>query len=279
MELALALELPEIDNLTLFLVLGSVAAALVSMGKAGFGGSVGLLSTPLMIIACGDRTRLSLGIMLPLLILCDYVSMVAWWRRWNARAALGLVPGLLVGLVIGFFLFKAMARLDAGAAAGPGSADALLMLCVGLIALGFVVLKLIRRGADQAARRPLRTWEVGAVGTAGGVTTMLAHAAGPIITIYMLRRNMPKERFVASTTLFYWMGNQIKVPFYIVLGMLDKDTAMAALLLSPAVVVGALLGVFLNRRVPQAHFATVVHVLLAVAGGHLVYKAIAAFAG
>jgi len=40
-----------IENVWMFLLLGSVSAMLVSMAKAGFGGSIGILSMPLMVYA------------------------------------------------------------------------------------------------------------------------------------------------------------------------------------------------------------------------------------
>jgi uncharacterized membrane protein YfcA len=289
--------LAAVDEPVRYLVFGTVAALLVSMGKAGFGGGVGLLSYPLMIVACGDQTRKAAGIMLPLLVLCDYVSVLAWWRRWHIPAAMRLVPGMLAGLVIGFAALAAMGRLDElrGLRSGwPSPADATLMLLVGLIALGFVALQLSRQRTSSATRTsPLPTsadagapqppaprpgfWETAALGTAAGVTTMLAHAAGPIATIYMLRHDMPKDRFAATTSFFFWIANQIKIPLYVALGMMNRETLAAAVWLAPGIVAGSMLGVALNRRLRQTHFTGIVYVLLSVVGIHLIVKSIMAF--
>ncbi|MBN2584100.1 MAG: sulfite exporter TauE/SafE family protein [Planctomycetes bacterium] len=319
-DLLVAIDLPAVEEPVRYLVLGILAALLVSMGKAGFGGGVGLLSYPLMIMACRGEAMKAAGIMLPLLVLCDYVSVLAWWRRWNIRVAVRLVPGLLVGLAVGCGILAAMGRLgraaDGSEAHGPSQADAALMLAVGLIALGFVVLQFLRR--KKAARVPVAAategaeaspshasasrsmapapangdaargdeeahpsvpgfWETALLSTSGGVTTMLAHAAGPIITIYMLRHSMPKDRFAATTSFFYWIGNQIKIPLYVALGLLDTEALVAAAWLAPAIVVGTLLGVLLNHRVRQAHFTGIVHVLLATVGVYLITKSLIAF--
>ena len=45
------------------------------------------------------------------------------------------------------------------------------------------------------------------VGTAANVSSTLAHAAGPIITMYMLPQRMGKGRYVATTVFYYWIGN------------------------------------------------------------------------
>ena len=78
-----------VKNLTdvgTFLVLGVVAALLIGVAKAGFGGGIAILSGPLMIYACGERARLAFGIMLPILMTCDVVAVFIWRRQWNLQA-------------------------------------------------------------------------------------------------------------------------------------------------------------------------------------------------
>ena len=54
-----------------------------------------------------------------------------------------------------------------------------------------------------------------------------------------------------------------------------KDTLSASAMLLPAVVAGALLGVFLHHRVGRGSFTAVVYCLLTLAGVHLCFKALA----
>ena len=79
----------------LFLLIGSAAVAIFSMGKAGFGGGAGLLALPLLGIATGDPLK-AVAIMLPLLIISDYVAIVPWYRQWNLKAVGLLLPGMIV---------------------------------------------------------------------------------------------------------------------------------------------------------------------------------------
>jgi len=116
-------------------------------------------------------------------------------------------------------------------------------------------------------------WQGTAVGSLAGFTSTLAHGAGPIVTMYMLPQGLPKEKFVASTVLYYWIGNLIKLPPYFLLGMLDGRTFLLSATLVPAVAVGVALGIFLHKRVGQKQFTGVVYVLLALAGGQLVFSA------
>ncbi|MFB3892472.1 MAG: TSUP family transporter [Phycisphaerae bacterium] len=327
---------PEIQqNLVLFLVVGSISAGLSTMAKAGFGGGVGMLSTPLMVMAIGD-SRMALGIMLPMLVVSDYVIVVQWWRQWNTKAAMSLLPGAIIGLVLGWITLAYVLGVTGGdnhaAASAPGRppvlrsssapflpsslppvltstetgggeegrkggqeasmpasagapaqnrpagaasakdvTNAWMMLAIGLIALGFVVLHVVRSmRKDQFHFRPV-LWQATAVGTAAGFTSTLAHAAGPIVTMYLLPQGMSKSRFVATTALYYWIGNQLKLLPYWQLGMIDAHTLGANLVLLPAVVVGAVLGVYLHRRLGEKNFSRTVYFLLALAGVDLIW--------
>lgn len=260
----------EITDVGTFLVLGSCSVVLVSLAKAGFGGSIGVLSVPIMIYACGGEAMLANAIMLPLLIACDYFALVSWWWEWDRRTVVLLLPGLLIGVGLGWAGLWWIRRLGAGGQ--TDLANAALMFAIGAIALGFVVLQ----GVRSLRTRPLRfrpvLWEGTCVGTAAGLTSTLAHAAGPIVTMYMLPQQLPKGRYVASTVLYYWIGNQVKLVPYFALGMIHTRSLGASLLLLPAVVVGVAAGIFLHRRVGQRQFNGVIYTLLALAGVHLIVK-------
>jgi len=262
---------PDLNNVLLFLVAGSLAAMLFSIAKAGFGGSVGILAIPLMIFACGDRTTLALGIMLPMLIAADYIAVALWWRKWDPVAVLRLMPGAALGIL------AAWAGLGALRAWGVEGHEKLgehaLKLMIGLIALGFVGLRVLRwlRRTDFTFTP---TWpRMLLIGAAAGVTSTFAHAAGPVVAMYLLSLRMPKSRYVASTAALFWLINHAKLPVYLHLGMIRPDTLVAAVPLLPAIVAGALAGLFLHRLVGERQFAGIVYGLLALAAGGLIYKA------
>ncbi len=96
-------------------------------------------------------------------------------------------------------------------------------------------------------------------------------AAGPVAAVYLLPQQLPKHHYVATTALFFWVLNQVKLVPYFGLGMIDLSTLAVSAMLLPAVAAGVALGVFLNRRVGQRSFAGIVYALLALAGGHFCY--------
>lgn len=262
----------EVQNVTAFLLLGGLSAMLVSAAKAGFGGTIGVLSFPIMVYAYGGDAMLAAGTTLPLLVATDLVALASWWGKWNGRAAWMMLPGAVVGIAAGAAALWALQRMGACGQAGRAAANAGLMLIVGAISLGFVSIQ--AAGALRGrliAFRPV-AWQGAAAGTAAGVTSTLAHAAGPVATMYLLPQQMPKGSYVATTVLFFAVVNQVKLVPYIALGMINTTTLGAGLVLLPAVVVGAVVGLALHGRIPQRKFTAVVYVLLALAGGHMVYK-------
>jgi len=264
---------PGIHHVWLFLVLGSLSAMLVSLGKAGFGASIGVLSFPIMVYACGGNSLLAVAVTLPLLIACDLVAMASWWGRWNGRAAGLLLPGAVLGIILGGLCLWAIRGLDGSSdQATRARANAALMLIVGLIALGFVAMQ----AARWVGRKPLvfrpGPWQGAGVGAAAGITSTLAHAAGPVVAMYLLPQQLPKSAFVATTVLFYAIINLLKLVPYSMLGLINTQTLGAALALLPAVVGGTAAGLLLHGRVDQRQFNGVVYVLLALAGGRMVYQ-------
>ena len=251
-----------------FLVLGSLSALLVSAGKGGFGGSVGLLSTPMMIYACGGAGsegagKLATGIMLPLLIACDCVAGVKWWGRWTWRPVALMLPGVVLGIAVGGVALDAFRRLEA--AGQEKTANAILMLSIGVIALLFVAIQVWRMTRKRPpAFRPV-LWQGTCFGLAAGVTSTIGHAAGPITAMYLLPQQMPKGRYVATTVLYYWIGNALKLGVFIPLGRLDATSFTASLAFLPAVVAGTLLGIFLHHRTGKRSFDFIVYGLLLLA--------------
>ncbi|MFW6065673.1 MAG: sulfite exporter TauE/SafE family protein [Planctomycetota bacterium] len=249
------------------MLLGTLAAMLVSGAKAGFGGSMGLLSVPLMIVACGDAA-FALGIMLPLLMVCDVVAVISWWGKWNLRAAGLLLPGAVVGIAVGTAGLWGFQQL--GSEGQKQIADAWLRIGIGAIALGFVALQGIRALRSRPITVTPTPLHGSLVGSVAGLTSSLSHGAGPVVTMYMLPQQMPKGMYVATTVFYLWLNNLLKLPGYVALGLVSGGSLHASAVLVPGVLVGALLGLTLHKKVPQKQFNMVVYTLLALAGVHLI---------
>jgi uncharacterized membrane protein YfcA len=230
------------------LLLVFTASLFIGIGKAGFGGGVGLVSPALY--AQIVPMREVLGLMQPLLMVCDAAALAAWWRKWDWRNLGLLLPGTVLGVLAGSEIVSRLSNryLQVGLAA---------------IALTFVALQLLRqRGTITGASfRPV-WWQGLLVGAIAGVCSTLAHAAGPIVTLYLVPQNLGKERFVATTVIYYACLNLLKLPFFIHNGIVTARLALSALWLAPVVILGALLGVWMNRRVGEGPFTAIVYVIV-----------------
>jgi uncharacterized membrane protein YfcA len=212
------------------------------------------------------------GLMLPLLVAADYTSVIAWWRKWDWPTIWKILPGVVAGIAAGAGLLVAFRHLGAERLSGAALAAG-----IAVISLAFVVLQLLQwRSGKQWAFRPV-FWQACLGGALIGLTSTLAHAAGPVAAMYLLAQNMPKQRFVATSAMMFWVVNQLKLVPYGLLGMVNTQTLWLGACLVPAVLAGAGLGMWLHHRLSQKHFTGVVYVLLALAAGHMLYDAISRF--
>ena len=225
-------------------VLAAFCAFNIGVAKTGVPG-LGILAVPLFVIAVGDA-RLSAGWLLPLLLMADLFA-VGYYRKHNAAQALfTLAPGVLGGMALGALVLRYPERI--------------LRPVVGGIILGILVLFLLRRRGVELAPASKR-WTAGIFGTAAGFATMVANAAGPVMNVYLLSRQVPREEFVATGAWFFFVINLIKLPVYTVQGLIRPSSLLFDLALAPWVVAGACAGRKVLAVIPESVFVASVTVL------------------
>lgn len=238
------------------LIAGVVAAFIVGISKTGLPGSA-LAAIPL--IAVVVEGRMIPGATLPLLIVADLFA-VAWYRRHTRWDVLrGLAPWLGVGFLagIGFFIVV-------------GAATKQLERAIGVILVVIVLLQLWRMYRDVAPRTGVGT--AAGFGTAGGFTTFVANAAGPVLNTHLAGLRLDKSELLGSAAWLYFVLNVAKIPFYLALGswfeggpFFTVESLAWNLVLVPAIVAGVFTGRYVYRRIPQRRFLLAV-LLLSVAG-------------
>ena len=228
-------------------LLALLGVFLIGLSRAGFATGLGMLSTPLVAQALPART--AIGVILPLLCLADLFTIVVYWRRWRTHVIAWPLVGTLVGI--------------AGATAFVQSISELaLRRSIGAVGMVLTILLVVRDlYHPHAVYRPA-AWHGVLVGIAAGVSSTIAHAAGPIVALYLLAQRLDKTAFVATTGLFFTVNNLLKVPPYVATGLVDGATLGLSLRYAAAVPVGIALGWWANRHVPQKHFDTIVAVLM-----------------
>ena len=107
-----------------------------------------------------------------------------------------------------------------------------------------------------------------------GFTSFIAHAGGPFVNMYLLRRNLDRTTYVATTVFFFLVVNYIKVVPYAWLGQFDKTNLLTALVLIPLAPIGVYAGYWLHTRVSDRVFFQIAYTLLFIVGLRLIYDGI-----
>ena len=232
------------------------AVLLFGISKGGFGGGLGTLAVPLMALVISPIQ--AAAILLPVLCVMDIVSVWKFRGLWIWAEIRVLLPASLVGIAAGTFLFEYMSA-------------SVIRLIVGVVAVLFTVHYWVsKRNSDARLTdfsRPVGTL----LGAAGGFTSFIAHAGGPPISMYLLRRPLNRTDFAATAVLFFAVVNYVKLVPYAWLGQLATGNLMTSLALAPLAPIGVLIGVYLHKRVSDRFFFGFVYLLLFVVGLRLVY--------
>ena len=232
-----------------WLMLG-VSAFLIGLSKTGLPG-VGILS--ILMVASVIPARASTGLVLPLLIVGDVFAVGYYHRHAVWSHLVKLLPFAVVGVIAGYL---AMGHVN----------DAQLRRIIGGIVLVLLVLNAWRnRVVLEQDAIPTSWWFAGVLGLLAGVTTMMANAAGPIMIIYLLAMRLPKQEFVGTGAWYFLLVNCFKVPFSGSLGLITMGSLKFNMILAPMVIMGALVGIALVKRIPEKLFQTVVAWMAAAA--------------
>ena len=92
----------EINLLFFFTVVPAII--LFGIAKSGLGGSIALISIPLMTISMPLTT--ALGIILPILIFSDFIATYKYRKEFDLETLKLIVPFAAIGIIIGSFTFS-----------------------------------------------------------------------------------------------------------------------------------------------------------------------------
>ncbi len=89
------------------ILLGAGSAFLIGFSKTGIPGA-GMPAITLMADAFRDETKLSVGAMVPLLILGDLFGVLFYRRHANWKRLREVLPYIVLGMVPGYFVLQSM---------------------------------------------------------------------------------------------------------------------------------------------------------------------------
>ncbi len=237
------------------LLLASIAALCIGLSKSGLSGTA-TLNVVLMAQAFGAKA--SVGLVLPLLIVADFMGYFINRHGGSWRKILPMVPPAIVGVVIGYFM---LGHIDNNAA----------RTVIGWLIVALLVFNLLLNARKQdfiaLTEHKAFSWSMG---LCAGIVTMLANAAGPVMTVYLLSQRLEKKEHLGVFSRFFLFINLFKVPFSADLGIINPRSLATNLVLLPCVVVGILLGWQILKRIPQKPFEWTLFILTLIAAIWLV---------
>ncbi len=250
-----------------------VIAGVIVMGiaKSGFGGGIGILAVPLIVNAMpADR---ALGVMLPILIVADSFAVYQHRRQWDWSAMRPALGGAAVGIALGTLLLFLLIDGD-DQRGSTDSVAAVLSVLVGSICLLMVGVQVYRMLGGHVPKLPGNKPTAVGVGASAGFVSMLAHAAGPIMSIYWLDQKLSKRVLTGSLVLFFILVNTAKLPSYVALNWITLETLKESAFFVLFVPIGSLLGIAMHHRIPEKPFTAVMYAGAAAAGGWLIVKVV-----
>jgi uncharacterized membrane protein YfcA len=228
-----------------FYLVAIPAVILFGLSKGGFSG-LGTLGVPMMsLVASPVRAA---AIVLPVLLLQDWLSVWAFRRDFSPRNLIILIPSSVIGVGVGWLV---AARVS----------DDAVRLAIGVISIVFVLYMLIR---DRLGRAPVEKPGVpsGVLwGSLSGFTSFISHSGAPPFQVYVMPQYLKPPVFAGTATMFFAAVNLLKVPPYFLLGQFNRDNLVVSAGLIPVAILSTFAGLGdtagfgrpLLRHHPRAH--------------------------
>lgn len=243
-----------LDPLSMSVLL--LAVVILGLSKGGFAG-IGMVSTPLLSLVVPPAQ--AVGIILPILIFQDAISAWAYRRtfsRWNLAV---LLPGSVIGIIVGALVVSLVDR-------------SLFELVLGAISVAFGLERLVRYfGATPRPHDPKAG--VGVLcGALAGFTSMIAHAGIPPFQFFVLPQRLARDVFIGTSVMFYAATNLMKLPFFLRLGQVNREGLLVSLAMFPLAFLSVRLGIHLVRKIASDRYLLVANLILVFIGAVLIWR-------
>lgn len=165
---------------------------------------------------------------------------------------------MVVGIIPGTFILE------------MGS-DWLLKFILGIVVIG-VGLEMLTRKASIVYVKQNPVFLV-MIGVISGVMAGL-YGIGALLVAYINRTTSNRSQFRANICCVFLVENVCRITIYAIRGILNKEILLLVLLLSPAVILGLLLGIKVDSKMREDVVKKLIIALLIISGIMLCFKSI-----
>lgn len=232
------------------------ALLLTGFSKSGFVTGAGTMAVPILSLVIPPGQ--AVGIMLPILLVSDFIGFTAYWKLKHA-------------LNFRILLVAAIGGVLAGWATAAFVSDDLVRLIVGMIGTVFALdywLKL--RPTPKHA--PQASWSRGLFwGGIAAYSSFISQTAGPPLAVYLMPQRLPNVTYAATSVSLFACMNWMKVIPYFLLGQLNAASLTTSLALLPAAIAATWLGLWLVPRIPPGPFYKIGYAALLIVSLKLIW--------
>ena len=239
----------------LFWVLCTIAVLTTGISKGGLG-IAGGLSVPILALIMSPVQ--AAAIMLPILIVMDWVGVWAYRRDWDRKNMAIILPAGIVGIAIGWITFKYLN-------------ENMIRIILGVIAVSFVLHAIFKPQSPPTKPSAIKGWFWSSL---SGLTSFIAHSGGPPLSVYMLPQRLPKALHVGTTVIYFTAINLVKVIPYLALGLFNMPNITTSIVLAPLGAAGILIGLWVQKKLPTLWFFRVSYAALGLTGLKLLYDGV-----
>ncbi len=239
-----------------FLFFISVVPAVILYGiaKSGLGGSISLISVPLMTVVM--PLQQALAIILPILIFSDMIAVYRFRKEFNLKILKLIVPFAAVGIIIGSLTFSYFS-------------ENLLKFIVGI--MGFLFAGHYFLFKKEKTTPTKQNFLKGAIcSSIAGFSSFCVHSGGTPTSLYLLPLRLKKEIYVGTRVIFFCFVNLLKLPLYIYLSMVNFDTLYQSISLFPLAVIGIFIGYKLLKIIKENLFYNIIYALILASSAKLI---------
>ncbi len=249
-----------LENTPLFFWFVAVIAVLaVSISKSGFGGAMGSFSVPIMLFVLPPK--LALGVLLPLFLVTDIWVVYIWRNMLEKRTLLVMCLFGVIGQIIGWIIFDYLN-------------DNMLSGLIGIIAiftaLNYAWRRLNKGGTNtlEIAKKVTKNILKRGLFWCGlsGISSFVSLSGGIPAQIFLLPHALPRQAFIGTLCVYFFVINLFKIPFYHDVGIFSDETLDVSIKLLIVIPIGVFLGKWLNNKISDKIFYDISHIGLLLVG-------------
>ena len=215
----------------------SFSILLFAISKSGFsGGGLALISVTLLSITYGPLT--AIAILMPMLIVCDVIALFLNRKHFEYKILWSIAP--------------------------------MISIFIGSISLLYVLLNYLIADKRNLKKIPFygskSFW-----GALAGFTSFVLHSGGLPLNIYFMSIYNKKVQFVAGVVFSIALINLFKLIPYFYLEILNFEKLYSYLIFSPIAIIGVILGHWMNSKLSDNSFFTIINIFVVIGSLRLIY--------